>query len=371
MFGRDGSRDGDRDLGDGTGDVAPERHLDGMELAEDHAVEVDLDRRHPRRDRRVVRERRAEDQKAVRLGDGLTGDRNPGPAEHTAAERVVVGERPLRLERRDDRRVEVLGERHDCIAMRTGAVADDDRRPLSCSQQFDRPRHLVDRRGDAAGGDPTGAGAGRRILDAGQVLDLVRQHEVRDVALDDGVLHRQRGELGGVRRREHGLGPFGDGVERLRQRHLLERAGPDDLGLDLSGERDDRHAVDLGVPQAGQEIGRARAGDREARRGAAGELGVARRRERGRTLVADADIGEASVGLGLAQSVGHAEVGMADHPEHGLEAPVAENVDHLVHEADLGVVGRDLDLDGGVVTLDGPDGVRRRGVAEPRRWLAR
>ena len=45
----------------------------------------------------------------------------------------------------------------------------------------------------AAGGRPASA-------TPGQLLHLVGQHEVGDVALHDGVLHRQRGQLGRVRR---------------------------------------------------------------------------------------------------------------------------------------------------------------------------
>ena len=65
------------------------------------------------------------------------------------------------------------------------------------------------------------------------------------------------------------LAPLGDGLEGLGERHLLERAGPEDLGLHLPGQGEHRRAVDLGVPQAGQQVGGAGPGDREARRRAA------------------------------------------------------------------------------------------------------
>ena len=203
----------------------------------------------------------------------------------------------------------------------------------------------------------------------GQLLDVVGEHEVGDVALHDGVLHREGGELGRVRRRQDRLAPLGHGVEGLLERQLLEGARSDDLGLHLSGEREDRDAVDLGVPQAGEQVGGAGAGDGEAGGRVAGELGVAGRGEGGRALVADPDVGEAAVGLGLAQRVGHPEVGVADHAEDGLEPPVAEHVDDLVHQAGRRLVGGHLDLDRGVVAVDGAHRVRRRRVAEPGRRL--
>ncbi len=90
-----------------------------------------------------------------------------------------------------------------------------------------------------------------------------------------GVLHRQRRELGGVRRRQHGLAPLGDGVERRRERQLLERARAEHLRLHLARQGEDRNPVDLGVPEPGQQVGRAGSRDREARGRAARELRVA------------------------------------------------------------------------------------------------
>ena len=74
--------------------------------------------------------------------------------------------------------------------------------------------------------------------------------------------------------------------------------------------------VQLGVVQPGQQVGRARTGDREARRRPAGQLAVGAGRERGCALVPDADVGQLAALLGPAQRVGEAEVGVPDHAEH-------------------------------------------------------
>ena len=230
----------------------------------------------------MVRERRAEHEEAVGLGDGLAGDGDPGPAEDAAAERVVVGEGALGLERGDDRRVEVLGEGHHGVAVGAGAVAHHDGGTLGGPEQLDGAGQLVGRWGDAGGGHPARPWPWRRIVEAGQLLHVVGQHEVGDVALHDGVLHGEGGELGGVGRRQDRLAPLGHGIEGLLERQLLEGARPDDLGLHLPGEREHRDAVDLGVPQAGEQVGGPGAGDGEAGGRAAGELGVARMRRRRR-----------------------------------------------------------------------------------------
>ncbi len=86
----------------------------------------------------------------------------------------------------------------DLVPVRAGAVAADDHRPLGGREQLDRPGQLGFRRGDAGGGHPPGRGRARRLGEAGQLLHLVGEDEVGDVALHDGVLHGQGGQLGGV-----------------------------------------------------------------------------------------------------------------------------------------------------------------------------
>ena len=89
-----------------------------------------------------------------------------------------------------------------------------------------------------------------------------------------------------------------DVAERALQVDLLEGALAEHLAVDLAGQREHRRAVHARVPQAGQQVGRARAGDRQARGRAAGELAVGGRGEGGGALVADADEAKLAVLLG-------------------------------------------------------------------------
>ena len=111
---------------------------------------------------------------------------------------------------------------------------------------------------------------------------------------------------------------------------LLERARAEHLGVDLAGQREHRRAVDLRVPQPGEQVGGARAGDRQARGGPAGELAVGGGGEGRGALVADADVGQLAGLLLAPQRVGEPEVGVADHAEDVLDAPVDHRLGHQV-----------------------------------------
>ena len=353
--------------GEGAPDVTPQRHVDRVELAERHAIRVDLDRLHVGRDAGVVRKGRAEHELHVAARHQAGGGRRSAASEHATGERVVVGDEALRLERRDDRRVDVLGERDDGVAERPCAVPADDRRSLGLAQELDRPGELVRGRQDRGARDAPGSRPCGRLVEAVELLHLVREDQVGDVAVDDRVLHRERRELARVRRREHGLAPLGDRRERLAQRDLLEGAWSEDLGLHLSGQREDRRAVDLRVPQTGQQVRRTRPRDREASGRATRELRVAARGERPGALVADADVAEPPIDLRAPERISHAEVRVADHAEHGVDAPLAEHVDDLVHQRDARLDHGQLDVDAVLALVDG---VGRRGVAVSRRWRA-
>ena len=79
-----------------------------------------------------------------------------------------------------------------------------------------------------------------------------------DVAAQQGVLAGQRHQLGMVALGQHGLAPGRHRRERGGQVDLLEGPRAQDLDVDLAGEGEHRRAVDLGVPQPGHEVGRAR-----------------------------------------------------------------------------------------------------------------
>ncbi len=151
-------------------DLAPQRHVDGVELAERHPVEVDLDGRLLPRDPGVVRERGTEHEQGVGAAHDRRTDRSARTAEDAAAERVVVADGSLCLEGGDDRCVDLLGESEDLRAVRTASVADDDHGPLGTVEQCDGPAELVLRRGDADGRYPPGARPWRRVLETGELL---------------------------------------------------------------------------------------------------------------------------------------------------------------------------------------------------------
>ena len=104
----------------------------------------------------------------------------------------------------------------------TGAVADDDGRPLGGAEQLDRrgPARRPAGRCAVAAIRP-GPRTRRRVVEAGELLHVVGQHEVGDVALDDGVLHGEGGELGGVVRATGSSGPT-----RRRRRTPSRAAAP-------------------------------------------------------------------------------------------------------------------------------------------------
>ncbi len=83
-----------------------------------------------------------------------------------------------------------------------------------------------------------------------------------------------------------------DRIEGGREIDLLKRARAQHLLVDLAGQREHRGAIDLRVPEPGEQVRRPRTGDRQAGGGPAGELAVGGGRERGGALVADPDVVE-------------------------------------------------------------------------------
>ena len=168
----------------------------------------------------------------------------------------------------------------------------------------------------------------------GQVLHLVGEHEVGDAAPVDRVLDRGGGELGVVGARVHGHRGDRDVAEDRRQVEVLERAPAQHLRRHLPGDREHRSAVELGVVEPGEQVGRAGPGDREARRGTAGELAVGGGGERGRALVADADVAQLAAVLGAPQRLGEPQVGVPDHAEDRVDPPGDERLhQHVGHRA--------------------------------------
>src|SRR5690349_21659890 len=110
-----------------------------------------------------------------------------------------------------------------------------------------------------------------------------------------------------------GLTEGRDVAERALQVDLLERALAEHLAVDLTGEGEHGGAVHAGIPEAGQEVGRAGPGDRQAGRRTSGQLAVGGRGEGRGALVTDADESQLAVLLAPAERVGEPEVRVADH----------------------------------------------------------
>lgn len=204
-----------------------------------------------------------------------------------------------------------------------------------------------------------------------------------DAAQIDRAFDREGGQFGGVAVGGQGGGPGGHVAEHRIEVEVLESAAPAHLRAHLTGDRDHRSAVEFGVVEAGQQVGRARSGNGEAGGGAAGQLAVGRGGEGGRALVADADVGELAAFLGAAHGVGEAQIGVADHAEHVGEAVVDQRLhDRVGHRAGrrygLGhlhiqsriilahFVGRDAVVEsGGRLAADGIEVVAVPGAAQP------
>ena len=129
---------------------------------------------------------------------------------------------------------------------------------------------------------------------------------------------------------------------------------PQHLRRHLARDREHGRLVEAGVVQTGEEVGRARTGDRKARGRPAGQLPVGAGGERRGALVPDAEESELAALLGTAERVGETEVGVADHPEHGVhtmrDQGLDEDVGHrpdalrLVGEPHVGAVDAVIDV---------------------------
>ena len=241
----------------------------------------------------------------------------------------------------------------------TRPVPCDDQRPLGPGDAGDRPIDRTPRRGNG-GRRQAALGASRAGAAGVEYLHLVGQDEVRDVAFDERVLHGQGGEFGRVAAGQDGLAEAGHRLEGGGQIDVLEGAGAHHLGLHLAGQGDDRRAVHLGVPETGEQVRRARAGDGEAGGRPAGHLGVARAGEGGRTLVADAEIAQLSAFSLDAERFSHAQVGVPDHAEDGVQTPLHQGLGDDVAECPVRAFRfgqRDLDLAVLLAHLQGLDRV--------------
>ena len=206
-----------------------------------------------------------------------------------------------------------------------GLLADDavpgqDDGPLARLEELGRPVELGGDRLD----ERRGAARHGRALDLG-LHHVVGQLEVGGAGLlalgdGEGLAHRLRDDLRVV-------------DARVPLRHRLHH--PHDVDVlvallvhlgeaRLAGERDDRRAVQVGVGQAGDEVGRAGPERAETDAGPAGEAAVGVGHEGRPLLVPDGEEGD---GLGVLDRLVQVERLLAGDPEDVPDALVLEAAD--------------------------------------------
>lgn len=269
--------------------------------------------------------------KGVRLVHEVAGNWRAAPAQNAATQWVAVRNQALRFEGGQNGRVEALSQRDDSIHREARSVPYDNDRAFRRLEQIDGVAEGSLRGCDCLFGKAALRSSGLCVPDR-EHLNLVREDQVRDAAIEDRTLAGEIDQLRMFAGVEDGLAPLGDLAEGGREIDFLKGAGAEYLGVDLAGERQHGCSVDVGVPESGQEVGRAGTCDGEASRRSSGELPVCRGRKRGCALVANAVVGKVP-GLGLApQSVRQAEVRMTHHAPDVPDAPGDHSLDHDVRD---------------------------------------
>ncbi len=317
---------GDDDLG-----VADDRHVGVADLADLGGVDVDVDHLgvrgegiDPPGDAIVeARPEGHEEVGALHRRDRGVGAVHAGHAQH---ERVPVREGATGHEGRHDGCIQALGEGEELgMGLRLDdATPDVEHRPLGRQQQLDRGLHLPrmpflrgvvpgqDRLDRAVPGD-------RRVED---VLGDVDQHRTRPAGRRDVErLVDHVGDLARIR----------DQVVVLRGRHrdaprvgLLEGVHADRRRRDLTGDRNDRDRVHVGIRERSDEVRGSRPGGGERDADASGRLGVSLGHVPGALLMTGEDVPD--------RAVEDRVVGRHDRPagdtEHDVDALELEGLDH-------------------------------------------
>jgi hypothetical protein len=245
-----------------------------VELAQRHGVEVHLYRGLLGCDAGVVAEAGAQDEQGRGFVHEPARDGRAASAQDTTSQGMVVRHLPFRLERRDHRRRERLGQRQDLVHMEPGTVADDDHGTLRAAQEIHGPVQRLRRWGDGAGREPSCRLTCARSVRRRRLLHFVGEDEVGDTPVQDCALARQVHELGVLAGGEDRLAPLGHLAEGSGQVDFLEGAGSEHLRVHLPGEGQHRRAIHVGVPETGQQVRGTRAGNGKAGRWSAGELPV-------------------------------------------------------------------------------------------------
>ena len=153
---------------------------------------------------------------------------------------------------------------------------------------------------------------------------------MRDILMVERIFASKRHQLTMFRCGQNGLGEMRYRIEGRCQINVLKRAGAEHLGLYLPSQRKDGRAVDLSIPHARQQVGCARACNRQTRCRMARQFAIGRSGESRRAFMANADKGHLTIQRAAADRICQTEIGMTDHAEHALYAPVHHSLCHHI-----------------------------------------
>ena len=289
--------------------VADDRQVGLLDLVDFGRIDVDVDdlgaagelgdlAGHP------IVEANAERQQQVGVIDRVVGVDAAVHPEHVQRKRIVAGKTAQAVQRGRHGDLEFSGERGQFL----GGLGDDDaaarvdHRPLGPLQEF---RHRGDFVGRGAAFDRQIAGqlhrnvVVRHRLHVLNVLRNIDQHRARPTAR--GHMERLAHDPGDVVHVGHQRMVLGDAAAYFDDRRLLKGVGADHGRADLAGQRQHRHAVELGVGDGGDQVRGAGAAGGHADADLSGRAGVSLGREAAPLLVSGQDhanaIAEAGQGL--------------------------------------------------------------------------
>ena len=281
---------------------------------------------------------------------------------------MIIRNLALRLERRQDRRINDFRQRDHGIHALAGTVTGDDGRSPRLADALDdllddnfvRVNHLRTEAPFRARGPGT-------LID-GNVLHLVRKDQVCDISLHCRILQCQCHELCVPAVGQHCLAERRHRRKGVGQVDFLKGSRAKDLGIDLPGQGQQGSPVDPCVPQAGHEVGRSRTCDRHTGSRHTAELGIARAGKRGCPLVTNTDIGQVALLLLDTNGISETEIGVTDHAKDAPDAPVDHGLHHEVgNSPSLLPLFPHLHVDAVVTLLDG---INRYAIVVGTRRLA-
>ncbi len=230
---------------------------------------------------------------------------------------VVAGDDPAAAAKRDDRRLQQLGQLEHLAARVERAAADHDHRVSRPLQQVRGAleRGRVGERGDLAGvrvDERNGLGLVEHL--PGHFERHRAWSSARGLAERLGEERRRRGRVLDAPR------PLGQGAQRrqlVRELVQVPAAGAEELRGHLAGQADDRGARGVGGAERRARVQHARPGDDGVDPWFAGRFRVAERHVGGRLLVTRADDAERAAGAleGVEQAV-DLRAGQREHGVH-------------------------------------------------------